>query len=666
MLAMSYPTQRRQDIPEDHHFIPTHNHSLPLRNHQYLSPVPSEQDIARLSHSPLSTIESSPATSTVDYDPSEYYMPKSLQGNQSVRAQSSSRPASTQPPNSLSSSDVLTPQLPYWNQSLITSQSSSQPRPRFPAQAFHKRNSSDSTVTSSAPHSPFTPTSLPHQPFIVDPESHNYLPHIEVYDHNNQSVTSAPKNTPSTSAPFTDSLFFAPEFQNFSSHNADNRFYWERAMKQVLTHSPGLQMDLSRTHEMPEYSGDSNGSLSAIERNKVPGLGRTMSDIYQDELYNPEEPTVQIPTPAPTLKIDGSAVSPCNSVFSERLQAANQVHIIARSSSPTVSFAREKSPFRPTSEFAPEAYPSSVSPIPRLGSAARMREQQKAEAEALALAQRTQPRDVRENSQTVSPKEVSLDYEPEDVTEAPLFGEIQSPTRRSQRFQGPSKLNQELTRDNIYEDMSIKSEESNQSSHVPQIPQQYPFISRPRRPASTAGGSQESVPEFPARLVSMESTKSEPQTEGPEEEGEEAESDSESADLEVQRPTHTQADTGTYTCTYHGCTQRFETPQKLQKHKRDGHRQGTPSSGGDNRNTQAGPHKCERINPQTGKPCNSIFSRPYDLTRHEDTIHNAKKQKVRCMVCTEEKTFSRNDALTRHMRVVHPDVEFAGKVKRGR
>ena len=82
------------------------------------------------------------------------------------------------------------------------------------------------------------------------------------------------------------------------------------------------------------------------------------------------------------------------------------------------------------------------------------------------------------------------------------------------------------------------------------------------------------------------------------------------------------------------------------------------------RNTQNGPHKCERINPSTGKPCNTIFSRPYDLTRHEDTIHNARKQKVRCHLCTEEKTFSRNDALTRHFRVCHPDHPELHKTRR--
>jgi len=140
-----------------------------------------------------------------------------------------------------------------------------------------------------------------------------------------------------------------------------------------------------------------------------------------------------------------------------------------------------------------------------------------------------------------------------------------------------------------------------------------------------------------------------------------------------QRPTSTSADGGTYTCTYHGCKLRFDTPALLQKHKREGHRQAHrlgATRNGDSVgmtlciNSQAGPHWCNRINPSTGKPCNTIFSRPYDLTRHEDTIHNAKKKKVRCGLCTDEKTFKRADALTRHYRVCHPDVEIHGKYRR--
>ncbi|KAI3333815.1 hypothetical protein F4824DRAFT_470915 [Ustulina deusta] len=143
----------------------------------------------------------------------------------------------------------------------------------------------------------------------------------------------------------------------------------------------------------------------------------------------------------------------------------------------------------------------------------------------------------------------------------------------------------------------------------------------------------------------------------------------------VQRPDRTAADGGTHTCTYHGCTLRFETPALLKKHKREGHRQASTlnrlrnssimgQAANSVTNTQAGTHRCDRINPSTGKPCNTIFSRPYDLTRHEDTIHNAKKQKKRCNICTEEKLFGRADALIRHYRVCHPDVEVPGKHRR--
>jgi hypothetical protein len=133
------------------------------------------------------------------------------------------------------------------------------------------------------------------------------------------------------------------------------------------------------------------------------------------------------------------------------------------------------------------------------------------------------------------------------------------------------------------------------------------------------------------------------------------------------KPMDTGARGGTYTCTYFGCTLRFETPALLQRHKREGHRLTQANNGpgaGSVVESQTGPHRCDRTNPSTGKPCNTIFSRPYDLTRHEDTVHNARKQRVRCNLCTEEKTFTRADALTRHYRVFHPDVQPPGRQRR--
>lgn len=686
MLMMSH--QRRQH-PDQHSLNNFPIQGLPLRNvannSQFLSPVPSESEVARLSHSPLSTLESSPTISNLEFNESaDYYMPRNYSGNPAVRAQQQqqqarSRSASTQPPSeSIPSLDSGNTAPASWLSSGNASHLAFQPPLRYPLQTFHKRNSSDSTVTSAGPNSPFTPVSLPHQPYIVDPESHSYLsPHTESFEQNQQSVTSYPKSLPPSSGAITDSLFFAPQFQNQAAQYG-NQSQWENAMRQALfQHYPHLDGN-GQHHNMAGnlgVSGGANGRLGVVDRNKVPSLDRTMSDVYQDELYNPEEPTVPAPTskPAtPTFKMEGNNVSPRNSIFSERLQAAKQGHITARSASPTTAVSREKSPFQPSSLYAGEGYAASASSGPRTGSAGQLREKHHAEAEVLAAAQHTQPHNTDPDQRTVSPKEVSLEYEPDNDSRASLFAEVQSPGRHNARSQRPSKLNQELTQpEQSFGSMADLKREgssnlstgsmSTRVSQTSQIPQQYPFISRSRQQTSGAQSSQDSIPEFPAHMVSMESTKSEVRSVHSE-----SQSHSEDSDSEISRPANTQADTGTYTCTYHGCSQRFETPQKLQKHKREGHRQGTPSSGSESRNTQAGPHKCERLNPSTGKPCNSVFSRPYDLTRHEDTIHNARKQKVRCMVCQEEKTFSRSDALTRHMRVVHPEVEFPGKSKRGK
>lgn len=74
-------------------------------------------------------------------------------------------------------------------------------------------------------------------------------------------------------------------------------------------------------------------------------------------------------------------------------------------------------------------------------------------------------------------------------------------------------------------------------------------------------------------------------------------------------------------------------------------------------------HECTLINPSTGTPCHKHFSRPYDLIRHQETIHAAKKKIFRCVICEgreqggsgngKSKTFSRGDALSRHIKVKH-------------
>ncbi|KAK3673302.1 hypothetical protein LTR78_006847 [Recurvomyces mirabilis] len=459
-----------------------------------------------------------------------------------------------------------------------------------------------------------------------------------------------------------------------------------------------------------DYGGLHFGDADYPQTNPNVQLWRTDSQAYQDELYNP--PTTihsHVPAPAPN-KSASSFLSPHRNLMTERLQTAN----LARSQSPTSSVSRERSPFRDNSPLAPARnWQSPAQAVGGMGTAASIRQQQKEQAEQAELAQHI-PQLNREATKTISPKDALLEYNEDQPSlfqdsvpagykqhnsgteqwQSNFFGPtgtsfnaLQAPpnfraTTSADGYSGPDPL--------AYQPLPPSDQGQLQNNSY--LTTTYPVT------------KMESNPEFPAHLTTMESSISD---NGPLLSSQDSIANTTSA---PQRPADTRAATGTYTCTYHGCTQRFDSPGNLQKHKRDFHRSqhqhnrdtsvvsvapseeaaspATNHEGSDSaspsrssgspapsasgmtsaallaRNSQAGPHKCTRINPSTNKPCNTIFSRPYDLTRHEDTIHNGRKQKVRCPMCREEKTFSRNDALTRHMRVVHPEVESFGKRKR--
>lgn len=395
--------------------------------------------------------------------------------------------------------------------------------------------------------------------------------------------------------------------------------------------------------------------------NAVPKLARTMTDVYNDELYSPN---FTITSAAPSQSSQ-TVLSPANDVFAQRLQAANSQHLNA-AHSPSSSVSRGRSPFQQGSPHAPRPsheFPSSVAM--RFGSAQRTRDQNRAEMDAHALHQQiVRGSDSSSTPQTISPKDALLEFhDAVGDNNFPLF-----PPENNSNAINNDPMSRAMAQANHsfsglgFDEAAFDNMHTDLVSGVT-IPQQYPFVAHARQPAGN-NNAMSMMQSLPSGMGSMESSSTE----------------------SIQRPGGgIGAESGTYTCTYHGCTLRFETPALLQKHKREGHRQAhglntarrsditvsttasSPVSAGMTSsflNSQAGPHKCERINPGTGKPCNTIFSRPYDLTRHEDTIHNARKQKVRCDLCTDDKTFSRADALTRHYRVCHPDVEFPGKHRR--
>jgi hypothetical protein len=401
------------------------------------------------------------------------------------------------------------------------------------------------------------------------------------------------------------------------------------------------------------------GEAEIDRRRKVygamPKLDRTMTDVYSDELYSPNF-TITSTSPPQSRTI----TSPTNDIFSQRINAANSQHLSA-AQSPASSGSRGRSPFQTGSPMAPSpnhdfaAQQHAGNPF---NSAQRMREQNKVQQEAQLFRQQMNHATEPETPKTISPKDAILEFnEPEGGEPSfPLFPQDSTNFEMEHlaKTMLPQTDNGMACQQPVVNGQNGVGHQLNyMTSHIPtgiEVPQQYPFIARMRPSHETT----------PPRLSSA---------------GSSSLGSGSTTPVGRPRPLGTAADGGTYTCTYHGCTLRFETPSLLQKHKREGHRQtqglGAPRpqeiigmTSAAVLGSQAGPHRCDRINPGTGKPCNTIFSRPYDLTRHEDTIHNARKQKVRCNLCTEEKTFSRADALTRHYRVCHPDVELPGKHRR--
>jgi len=478
----------------------------------------------------------------------------------------------------------------------------------FKEQRLHKRASSGSSVTSAGgPPSPL---------------SHNTIyPHIATSDATFPSAYEFDSfNTPHTakSLPTQQDMsqvfnrYGAVDMRRIQSSGGDDRVSYPMSAPQSVS---------TLSHNSPatphtNFEGDFDDS-KVYGYQPSAAYQQSLQDVFPDQTYAYQQQQMQRMTPQ----------SHRQNMMADRLQAASQDHL--RTNSPT-SNPRERSPFRNNSPYSVQI----THQLPR-----------------------PQPAQFKKERTSVSPKELMLDeHDIDDSNSTSLFQD--QPQQMFSQRRNPSNLQYSYT-------PSFNAEPSMQ------IPQQYPFVSQQSR-GNSQPGPPDLTPDFPAHMISMESTAEEGQSvPSSQQSRHEPSTQPHPTPQPIQRPADTSSDQGTYSCTYHGCSQRFDSPAKLQKHKRDGHRQMSPHSGSGSaspnlalRNSQAGPHRCDRINPSTGKPCNSIFSRPYDLTRHEDTIHNNHKQKVRCHLCTEEKTFSRNDALTRHMRVVHPDVDWVGKQKR--
>jgi hypothetical protein len=560
-----------------------------------------------------------------------------------------------------------------WNYGNVQSQSLQ--TPSHNQSRGHQRASSSSSVGSSASqyqsvgpaaNYQYVMTAQEDSSFVADRLSRGFSNHLPTPTH----------------TPTQESFMNANNFNNYSAATSmDQTMSAHMSMKQALMEQGDDVPDFAHSarqsvssygHDSPATPHTTHGDEMDFKmpadtrQHTVPKFERTYTDIAADNFYDPNAVAQSI---AQTKPAQSSLLSPYRTNANESVQRALQAAQYARSQSPSSNASRGDSPFRKSS---PYRQPSHSFNSPMVGTAAAAREQNRTADAAYAMKPQM-PSSQESEPKTISPKDALLDYrEADEDSKVSLFpdggaNEYDGQYGSGEQFRTATQSSFDTPSSQSYQRESWATPQFTTNfsgSTAPSLPStaSFNFVApsiqnnMPSLPLSTTSqyrsaptnmSTVDQTPEFPAHLTSMESSASEAEP-----------SNSQSSELFLHKPTSSDAASGTYSCTYHGCSQRFETPQKLQKHKREGHRNanlGTTMTSAAilERNSQAGPHKCERINPTTGKPCNTVFSRPYDLTRHEDTIHNGRKQKVRCALCVEEKTFSRNDALTRHMVSQH-------------
>ncbi|EER42269.1 C2H2 transcription factor [Histoplasma capsulatum H143] len=327
----------------------------------------------------------------------------------------------------------------------------------------------------------------------------------------------------------------------------------------------------------------------------VPKLTRTISDIYQDELYNPNAST----TPKPSMQFstqNAKMYSPYHrNIITDRIQAAHQGHISDQSQSRSTSAARHRSPWRDNSPFLHEqaafndAQMSQSQPFPdQLNLAAQQ--------QSNMLMGPAQP-----EPKTISPKDALLEYNesPDDANMSLFPSQPEasqyrvSPMGNSATFHIPHMEQYANQYDQHKNNMpqqfgyihqqQIPLQLSGQQQHQHQPQPSQPQQRQQARRAHPPQGQRENnlvhhTPEFPRQLPSMDSTSSDTNTSASNRSPLRAAPTSNPTGEPAKRPDDTSSDGGTYSCTYHGCILRFETPAKLQKHKREAHRQTTPGS----------------------------------------------------------------------------------------
>ena len=332
----------------------------------------------------------------------------------------------------------------------------------FKDQRIHKRGSSGSSVASAGgPPSPLNQNTI--YPLIATSDS--YPTYNTDYDFQTpQTAKSLPSAQDMSNMYPRPHQYSAVDMRRIHSSGADERANYTISAPQSVSTMSHNSPATPHTNYETEYDDSKNVYGETNLENEMAqylqlnsgyptaAFQQSLQDVFPDQQFSGyHHQAVQRLTPQ----------SHRQNMMTDRLQAASNDHL--RTNSPT-SNPRDKSPFRQNSPYS----------IP-------IHQQRQQQAPPVLQKTRT----------SISPKELMLDEHDIDENSTPLFHD-QSQQMFAQR--------QSSNLSNFY---------APQFQHEPsmQIPQQYPFVSQQSRGESQSGLPRlDSTPDFPAHMISMEST----------------------------------------------------------------------------------------------------------------------------------------------------------------
>lgn len=408
-----------------------------------------------------------------------------------------------------------------------------------------------------------------------------------------------------------------------------NQFNLSPYPQQNLYQQP--QADIKRHRPTNSVSSEDSVPTPTFGRPmplRAPKFDRTYTDALEDELYDESSSSQSVASQSPSSRMPAPG-------FQQQRMNAYHGQMGAPNMPPSVQHVAQKQPQRVDlpSQPAPQQsmlYPQSRAYDP-LGN---RQDSQSVSSTAVADSVR---RLQAPNRTTVSPREAFLDYpDSADFRERKLFSKSASPLSQ----------NNELSH-------THQSESSNEEDYDGSDGNTLPVPSAPYSLHSNTNSLS-----VPATRSNSESTRHSGPFSGnlSAASGDSSESEYDPTAVSSRRASRSSARSSTLAKSFAcpDCGKRFEKSHPLQAHRRNSHGKGSGPPALTHNKFSNTSHRCDWVDPSTGKVCNTVFSRPYDLIRHYETKHSAKRQEFICPHCEDRKSFSRSDALRRHLRVKHP------------